>query len=757
MPANLSVGLAEKSHCELCKITSCIPIKSDVYCMNGAGMRLDKSVICPVFIGRENDLQLLDRLIMQSGDKSGQIALISGEAGIGKSRLVKETKARVSKGALILEGHCFQTESALPYAPILDLFRTFFAINSGEEIARALGLFAPELVKLIPELIGHLPNLSSNPNLDPKQEKRRLFQALVQTLTEFAQSQPLVIIIEDLHWSDSTSLEFLLLLARRISSQPILLIVTYRSEETTPELTHFLAELDRERLGAEFELKRMSPMEVDAMLRAILDLKTPISKELLETIFPLTEGNPFFIEEILKALIVNGDIFYADGTWDRKEINPLQIPRTIQDAVQRRTQQLDEHTLQALTLAAVMGRRFDFRLLQELLEVNEEELTAMLKRLVKAQLVVEESVDQYSFRHALTREAVYTSLMLRERQEMHRKIGEAIEKLHEADLNPHLADLSYHFYTGGVWQKALEYSRQAGDQAHELYAQREAIVYYSRALVSARQLKMIIEPELLRARGNAYEILGDFRSALDDFEQALQIAREHQDGKAEWQTLINLGFLWAGRDYQEAGVYYQRASEIARKLEDSVLLGHSLNRLGNWYVNVGKPGQALQIHHEALELFENRENKKGIAETHDLLGMANFIHGDLVKSELHYTQAVQLFRELNYREGLASTLPSMILNGAHFQSGMAVLAQTDRRQILPLGEEALKIAREIGWRSAEAYALICLSMYFGVTGNYARAFEFAKPVFPSLRKLNIVSGLHAPNTLWGYIISMYLH
>src|SRR5690349_4244875 len=214
-------------------------------------MIIDNSVICPVFIGRENDLRLLDRLILQSKGGNGQIALISGEAGIGKSRLVREAKVRASPGTLILEGHCFQTESALPYAPLLDLFRNFFATRSHAEIAHAMTASAPQLVKLFPELTVHLPDLTPDPSPDPKQEKGRLFQALTQTLTEFAQNGPLLIVIEDLHWSDSTSLEFLLMLARRISLQPTLLLVTYRSDESNPELTHFLAELNRERLGIE--------------------------------------------------------------------------------------------------------------------------------------------------------------------------------------------------------------------------------------------------------------------------------------------------------------------------------------------------------------------------------------------------------------------------------------------------------------------------------------------------------------------------
>ncbi|HEX2993922.1 MAG TPA: AAA family ATPase, partial [Anaerolineales bacterium] len=282
-------------------------------------MVADKSVICPVVIGRENDLQLLDRLIARAEAGNGQFALISGEAGIGKSRLVKEAKARRSKGALVLEGNCFQTESALPYAPLLDLFRNFFAVRSSGEIAQTMQSSAPQLVKLFPELTAHLPHLSAAPSPDPRQEKQRLFQALTQTITELARDQALIVVIEDLHWSDSTSLEFLLQLARRLPPQPILLLATYRSEETTPELTHLLAELDRERLATEFALKRLSPQEVDTMLRAILDLKTPISKEFLDMIFPLTEGNPFFVEEILKALIAEGDIFYADGSWSKKQ------------------------------------------------------------------------------------------------------------------------------------------------------------------------------------------------------------------------------------------------------------------------------------------------------------------------------------------------------------------------------------------------------------------------------------------------------
>jgi len=687
-------------------------------------MIFDNTVICPVFIGRENDLQLLDRLMMQSRDRSGQIALISGEAGLGKSRLVREAKVRAPEGTVILEGHCFQTESALPYAPLLDLFRNFFATHSNKEIARAMQSSGPQLVKLFPELRVHLPDLTSVPSPDPKQEKQRLFQALEQTITELAQNQPLIVVIEDLHWSDSTSLEFLLLLARRISSQSILLLVTYRSDERIPQITHFLAELNRQRLGVEFALKHMSPLEVDAMLRAILDLKTPISQEFLDIIFPLTEGNPFFIEEILKALIADGDIFYADGTWDRKEIDQLRIPRTIQDAVQRRTGQLDEHTLQALTLAAVMGRRFDFGLLQKLLGVNEEELTGMLKALVKAQLVVEESADQFAFRHALTREAIYTTLFLRERQNVHRTVGEAMEHLYAGSIQSHLADLSYHFYTGGVWQKALDYSQKAGDQARTLYSQREVIVYYSRALVSAHQLKIAMEPELLSARGHAYEILGDFKSALGDFEQARRIAREHGDGHAEWQTLIDLGFLWAGRDYQQTGEYFRRAEELAQKLNETKLHAHSLNRLGNWSINIGQTSQGLKSHYRALEIFEQEEDEQGMADTHDLLGMAAMQHGDQIGSYDEYQYAIHLFRKLDDKHGLVSALVGA--SNASYWDDTVLMSSQSRTENHEMAMEALELARQIGWAAGQAFAEWGIALGLANRGLFEEAITHAK-------------------------------
>lgn len=686
-------------------------------------MVVDTSVISPILIGRENDLQVLDRLRLQAFNRTGQIALISGEAGIGKSRLLQETKSRVPTHAKILEGHCFQTESALPYAPFLDLFRNFLATHTRAEIIRAMDSSAAHLIKLLPELNRYFSNLNASPSTDAREEKQRLFQALTQSLTALAQAQPLIIVIEDVHWSDATSLEFLLSLTRRISTLPILLLLTYRSDATTPDLTHFLAELDRTRLGTEIALKPLDASDVDAMLRAILNLDTVVSNEFLDLILPLTEGNPFFIEEILKAMIADGDIFYANNKWDRKEISQLRVPRTVQAAVQQRTQQLDQNTINALTLAAVMGRRFDFDILRLLLGVQEVELTAMLKELVKAQLVVEESANKFAFRHALTREAIYSSLLLRERSTMHRAVAEAIERKHTHAMHTHPADLSYHFYTGGVWDKALTYSHQAAIEACDLYAQREAIIYYSRALVAARELNIEIDPKLLRDRGHAYEILGDFNSALDDFEQALLLAQESQNGRDEWQTLMDIGFLWAGRDYQRTGEYFRRAEVQAQKLNQPKLHAQTLNRLGNLYINIGQMEQGMQAHMQALEIFENEQDEQGMAETCDLLGMATLQRGDQVGAHAEYQQAIRLFRKLDDKRGLISALTVASIATCWDETDRIPPYLPEENQKLAM--EGLDLAHQIDWKAGQAFAEWCLALNLAHRGVFGEALAHA--------------------------------
>ncbi|MBA2288359.1 MAG: AAA family ATPase [Ktedonobacteraceae bacterium] len=719
------------------------------------------SMITPHLIGRAGQLATLHLLVEQAKRGEGHLALISGEAGIGKSRLVAEIKTSTTRqGFLVVQGNCFPADLTYPYAPLLDLLRSLFASRPAATLATELERLARDLFPLLPELVPQqtAPLLP----LEPEQEKRRLFAVLANFFTHLSASSPLLLIIEDVHWSDSTSLDFLSMFARRIVSQPLLLLVTYRQDEMHPQLSSWLAQITRERLAEALQLAPLSRNDVDMMLSALFDQRHTASDmrrylhgELLNALYTITEGNPFFVEEMLSAMIAAADIFYDQGYWNRRSLPAARIPHSAQDAVQQRTQRLGEAARQVLTLAAVAGRHFDFALLQQLTGYDEEELLLVMKELVSAQLVVEESSEQFAFRHALTRQAIYTQLLARERTRLHRTVAETMEQLPPAALDAHVEDLANHFYQARRWQKTMDYAQRAGEKALQLYSHRAAIDYFTWVLEAADHLTLPPPSSLYRARGQAYETLGEFEHARHDYTQALDAARTAHDRTAEWQSAIDLGFLWAARDYAQAETWFRRAFDLSQALSDPALHAHSLNRIGNWHLNVEQPHEALHYHQEALSIFQELHDACGIAETLDLLGMTSYLGGDLIRGTSYYQQAIALFSQLGDQQGLTSSLATGTLRGPTFQTDTMVSAAGLAR-VCQDTEQALRIAREIGQRSAQAYALFQLGLCLGSQGDYQQALVAAKESLAIAEEIEHRQWQTAAHTILGGIYSSLL-
>lgn len=687
----------------------------------------DKPVLCPVVVDRTSDLIAIRALMERVKRGEGQTVLLSGEAGIGKSRLVAEVKTfAAEQGFSCFQGNCFPTDLACPYAPLLDLLHAHFVGTTAEAIAQEVAPFARELFPLLPDSVQLLPSIATLPPLtplEPEQEKRRLFSALTYFFLHRAVERPVLFIVEDLHWCDDLSLEFLHFLVRHGRTQPLFLLMTYRSDEVRPGLKRWLAQLDRARLAEELELVRLGRSGVSTMLQAILNLPHPPPKELLDAIYELTEGNPFFVEETLKSLINAGHLFYNNGVWEQKPQSELHVPRSIQDAFQQRIDQLSETAQQVLRLAAVVGRHFDFTLLPQLTGYDEAVLLPALKELIAAQLVVEESAERFAFRHALTRQAIYAELLVRERRRLHGVIAETIERLYVPLPDSALADLSAHFYEAEMWSKALEYALQAGERAQALHAPEVAIEHFSRTLDAAQHLALEPPLPVYRARGQAYETLGKFDAARSDYEHIVEAAHVRHDQRAEWQGLIDLGFLWSGRDYARGGSYYQQAMQLARMLGDATVIAHSLNRVGNWHLNREQPHEAVRYHEEALAIFRQANEPEGIAETLDLLGMASYLGGDLAQGAHYYEQAIPLFLQLEDNKGLSSVLGTLIICGGNYQAETLLPVEMSVARIIQDGEQALRLAREIGQRSGEAYALMNMGFALGSYGEYGRAME----------------------------------
>jgi DNA-binding CsgD family transcriptional regulator/Tfp pilus assembly protein PilF len=693
--------------------------------------------ISPTLIGRQHALAALQVLIEQKQRGEGPAILISGEAGIGKSRLVAEAITTAThQGFLLLEGQCFQGDSAFPYAPLLDLFRSYFARFAPNDPSIHLRAFISTLARLLPDMALLFPDLATSPALPssgPEEEKHRLFAAMTHLLTEQAAQRPILLVVEDIHWGDDLSLGFLLHLARRCRHLPLLLLITYRSDALHPGVQQWLTQLDRERLTRELPLGPLSRSEIGTMVRAILAPEHAVDAELLDMLATLSEGNPFFVEELLKSLMAAGQLQYVDGTWVRGSDAGAAggssfIPRSVHVAVQQQADRLSAAAKQVLTLAAVAGRRFDFPMLQQALRCDEAYLLSLMKELMAAQLVVEESADQFAFRHALIQQAIYSGLLVRERQALHRTLAETLEQLSTTPSlrERYLGDMAAHCYEAGMWEQAMVYERQVGEHALTLYAPRAAIGHLTRVVDAAQRLLITPPSKVYYARGQAYGTLGEFDRAQSDYQRALDIARTAPDGVTEWQSMMALGFLWAERDYAQAGAWFRRARDLAEDLADPTLQARSLNRLGNWLVNTGRLEEGLQAHRAALGMFEDQHDTLGMAETFDLLGTAHGMHGEKAKAVEQLGQAIALFRTLGDTQGLISSLTMRALQSMPGSSETTLCPLRTREECVQDAAESLRLARQIESLAGQAYAETALAHILLSFGEFGPALSHAQ-------------------------------
>ncbi len=680
-----------------------------------------QSVVCPILIGRSAEMTALQECIEAAASAQGGVVLLSGEAGIGKSRLVTELQREASALEFqLLGGQCFPTDRSCPYAPLLDLLHAFLAPLSASQIATALGPSARVLLPLLPERVQHLPEMASLPplsSLDAEQEQRRLFATLAEVITKQASSRPVLLVMEDMHWSDESTLEFLLFFARRTAAFRLLLLLTYREEEVGQSLRSFLAHLDRERLRQDIALVSLSRAHTETMLLTILPGAASLPAGMLDALYGLTEGNPFFLEEVLKTVLMAGELVWVEDGWHWKRTDTWRIPRSLQDVIELRLTRVSTDARRVLQLAAVAGRRFDFALLQRITQHDEASLVELMREVIAAQLVMEESAEQFAFRHALTQQAIAAGLLARERRALHGTIAQALEQLHAAALDSSLADLAYHCTEAERWSDALEYAKRAAEQAQALSAPHVSVEQWTRVMHAAGQLGQAVPPTSYRARGQAYATLGDFEQAKTDYERALLAARQAEDGRLEGLSLLDLGVLWTSRDYQRAGVYFQQAVDLAAHLGDAELHAQSLNRLGNWLLNTGQSAEALAKHHEALELFEAQHDQPGMAETFDLLGTVYSLGGDPLNAVLMYGRAIEVLRVVDNRSVLSSCLAMRATFACPWSGYMSCTLNWSFAECARDVAEALQLAREMQWAAGEAFAEL---MFGGVCASFGQ-------------------------------------
>ncbi|MGH3118625.1 MAG: ATP-binding protein, partial [Gaiellales bacterium] len=491
--------------------------------MTAARSAAERRILCPVLIGRDSQLQQLATLLRECLAGHGRTALVSGEAGIGKSALLERfvQQAR-TEGARVLRGECTEIDARRPFGPFMDIAR---ATNR----EAALPVASPDAAR------GGL-------------DRYRLYSAFTALLADLARERPLVIVIEDLHWADEASLELFPHLARKLRDVPLLLVVTYRSDELhrLHPLRPVLAEMSRARVE-EIALRQLSEDEVAAFLNEAMHLGGPPTVEFRQAMFETCEGNPLFMEEVLRALVERGDIEYREGSWRRtKEVADIVIPDTLRDAVLERFRTLPADAQNVLLHAAVIGQRFDFDLLSRVTGSNEPTIVSALRAAIDAQLVLEstdkEQPASYSFRHALTRESVLLELLQPERRRMHVTVAEAMET--RAGEDAHAEELAYHFDEAGDRDRAFRYHDLAAREAYRLFAFSRAARHLERAIQLARDNESALGVLKLRLADAAY-LAGTPRRARRAAEEARRWFDEAGDARGAGQALTRIAdYSW---------------------------------------------------------------------------------------------------------------------------------------------------------------------------------------------------------------------
>ena len=558
-------------------------------------------LLCPVVVGRAAEMGRFDAALDAAFGGAGQTVVLGGEAGVGKTKFGREAQAHAAgRGARVLIGLTHQSDGTLPYAPFVSAIRSGFHGLDRDELGRVLQRSAPDLAALFPEL-GKMESSAAPSGV----ERHRLSVAFQHLFRAFARETPVLVVLEDLHWADETSLELLLHLARELRDARVLLLATYRSDEMHRRhpFLRTLAELQRERLVTEIQLKRLTPDETKELIRATMATRDPnvrVSDEFRDALYSRTDGNPFFTEELLKALVDSGGVFMQEGGWARKPIDELEIPGSIREAVRARVEELSEDARRTLSVAAVIGLRFSFDTLHAAATIDEATLERHLREFIEAQLVIEadDSQEEYAFRHALTREVVYDDLLVRERKRFHRAVADAIEA--QAAVEPAL--VAHHLLAAGENARAAPILLKAAARASRASAPREAAAHLERAIdigVPDEQL-----PTALERLAEAYHLFDESRS-ITAANEAAAAYRERGDRRGT-SRMVRLASRnhWLKGDGEAASRLAQEAVDVLADDEDCLELAQALAQLATLELTGARYPEAEALADRATAIAE---------------------------------------------------------------------------------------------------------------------------------------------------------
>ncbi|GBC76107.1 Response regulator aspartate phosphatase G [bacterium HR07] len=666
------------------------------------------------FVGREHELHTLTNLWHQAQQGHGQAVFIGGEVGVGKTTLVqrfledlpRHPPPPLGEGSgersSVLHGASSPAGGDLPYQPLLHAIRAGLKALSKEKLAQLPAVWRSELAQFVPELQEKFPDLTPNPRLPPAQGKARWFAALTGFFELLARERPVMLFLDDLHWADDATLEYLGHLVGAKHTLPLLVIGTYRTEEAGAgsRLRTWLDRLGPGRAYHALTLPRLSPAETGLWLQSWLQ---STASQALPVLYHQTEGNPLFLTELARSLVQSGALAQDQaGCWKLvvEDVSAAHWPEDLRELIRASVRRVPARAQGLLGPAAVLGRSFELPVLREVLHQPTEKLLDRLDALCHAGLLVERD-GRYQFHHELTRQVIYDDLSTDRKKLWHKKIGQALETIYPQAPDELAGDLARHFEQAALWKKAIRYAERAGTLAQDIYAHRAAIQFFTKAAAFSQTIKDHQgQAQNLNNIGRTHVSVGEYPDALRCYSQALQICQQNKDREGEGRSLNNIGVVHQEQGkYEEALHCYHQTLTICQELKIRRGEGISLNNIGNIYHLLGQYEEALAHYQQALEIRRELGERRGEGITLDNLGGLLQSLGRYSEALSFHEQALKLRQELGDRTGAADTLENL---------GMLFVSTGKLQEARASLEQALEIRHQIEERRGQGYCFYML-------------------------------------------------
>lgn len=658
-------------------------------------------------IGREIEMVELAAFWNNARAGQGRFIILSGESGVGKSHLALNLASYAAQqGGLILVGHCYEFERALPYQGILELLRSAGHLIPHVDLAPA---HRAALARIVPEML----ETNHPPRSDEVLEgdfRSQLLEALLQVFMVLARTQPVFILVEDVHWASESTRDWLTYIASRLATTRLLVTITYRTEEVADDST--LARLGR-RFGREGLVTTLSvrPLSREAFhewVTHLSGLKAQHAHPVAERLFADTAGNPFFLHEMVQALKESGQVITTGGRWSGPFIQApdrarTMLPESLRETINVRVKRLAKTSQMFLRGGAVAGGVFDYEIVKHALSWGDDDALGALEDLLARGFIRPVATEgTYAFSHHLVQEAIYTQLPVPRRLYWHRRIAEATQNLRPAD-EASVSDLAHHFYRSGGWESALRYLLRAGDAAARVHAQAEARLCYTEALEALTHLPKT--DEYRRQQVDAITKYVSVSYAAD--EPQLNLARlaeadglmQNIAGAAEASDKDRLRLArvhyWFGRIYfyqgsqREAIRYFQQMLAVAQEFDDPQLLAIPTSVISRVLITQGRFGRAGQLFEQALEPLEREGKWDEWCVTCAYLGLSLAAQGHYTAGLASGQGALARIRELKNSTRLAAV--QIILSLTHFMGG-------DFQRMRELSRAGLEAAEQSGDR-----------------------------------------------------------